>query len=100
MVAFRGTNGANLDNWRSNLNVLSSPYPGVTGAKVHSGFLSAYNDVKDQVKKAITAQLGKYPNAEIFVTGHSLGGALALLAAVDIKNSISPNKKVTLYTYG
>jgi triacylglycerol lipase len=44
--------------------------------------------------------LDKYPTAEIFVTGHSLGGALAVLAAVDIKHNISPESEVILYTYG
>ena len=34
----------------------------------------------------------------IFVTGHSLGGALALFAALDIKKTFA--REVTLYTYG
>lgn len=44
------------------------------------------------------AQLNtKYPHKKIYITGHSLGGALALFAAVEL----SLNYTVTaVYTYG
>jgi predicted lipase len=42
--------------------------------------------------------MAKHPGAPIFVTGHSLGGALAVIAALDLKLSL--NVKVTVYTYG
>jgi predicted lipase len=33
-------------------------------------------------------------------TGHSLGGALATLAALDVKRQINPSNTVYFYTYG
>jgi len=44
--------------------------------------------------------LSDHPSASIFVTGHSLGGALAAFAALDIKLNIKPSGPVSLYTYG
>ena len=38
VVAFRGTNGADLENWMTNIKAGTSPYPGVIGGKVHTGF--------------------------------------------------------------
>jgi hypothetical protein len=53
VIAFRGTNGADLENWITNLDGVTSPYPGVTGARVHSGFYEAYNDVQAKVSQAV-----------------------------------------------
>jgi len=32
----------------------------------------------------------EYPNAKIFISGHSLGGAVVNLAALDIVNLVAP----------
>lgn len=40
--------------------------------------------VSSTVKSQITTLASKYRNAPIYVTGHSLGGALAVVAALDI----------------
>ena len=45
---------------------------------VHSGFERAFNKVWDDVKKYID---GLLENRKLWITGHSLGGALATLAA-------------------
>lgn len=54
---------------------------------VHSGFLGAYDSVRNKVFRVVE-QLTASRSAEepwtVFVTGHSLGGALATLAAYDI----------------
>jgi hypothetical protein len=100
VVVFRGTNGADFENWITNIEAVSSPYPGVTGGRVHTGFILAYNDVKAQVANAVLALKTDYPDAKIFVTGHSLGGALAVLAAADFKNKFFSETSITLYTYG
>jgi predicted lipase len=42
--------------------------------------------------------MSKHSGAPIFVSGHSLGGALAAFAALDIRMNLGAS--VTLYTYG
>lgn len=61
--------------------------------RVHRGFYRGYLSVRDE----LLAQLAD-TNEPIFVVGHSLGGAVGLLAAVDINFNLG--KRVKLVTLG
>jgi len=50
------------------------------GAKFHQGFVNAIADIWDPVYQAIDAEM-KASERPLWITGHSLGGALAVLAA-------------------
>lgn len=75
VVVFRGTDD-NYD-WFSNLR--SSTVPTVNGP-IHSGFNDAYLPLKEQIKKILSLQKVNH----IWLTGHSLGGALSVICAHDL----------------
>jgi predicted lipase len=54
--------------------------------------------VKTQVNLEIQKLLQIYRNADIILTGHSLGGALAVMAAADLQSIFGKVKQ--LYTFG
>lgn len=56
--------------------------------RVHLGFTIAFHSVADQIDRALLIA----PNKPLAVTGHSLGGALAKMAAL----SIAYNRKATI----
>jgi predicted alpha/beta-fold hydrolase len=85
-LAFRGTNGADLYNWVANFKITQTMYPLDKEAEVHKGFFKAYELLKDEVRTAIDELYSWFPDAKFFVTGYSLGGSLALLAALDLQN--------------
>ncbi|MEX2025948.1 MAG: lipase family protein, partial [Pirellulaceae bacterium] len=74
-VAFRGTAG--LGDWIADLNVRSVRR---TYGTIHRGFHFAYQDIRPQVEQAL-ATLG---NRRLLLTGHSLGAALATIAACEL----------------
>ncbi len=54
------------------------------GGHVHAGFLNAFRDVRYQLDAFAQA---KAPRQQLWLTGHSLGGALAVLAAAHLGSS-------------
>lgn len=55
-------------------------------AQVHSGFLKAFESVLEAIHQKLAEMVaGSRP---IFVTGHSLGGALAILCALELSRSV------------
>ncbi|BBG58765.1 lipase family protein [Providencia rustigianii] len=64
-------------------------------AKVHKGFLEGYQCIEKYFPTKITDVKNKSANKQLFITGHSLGGALALLHASELRNN-----NPLLYTYG
>ena len=53
-------------------------------AKVHRGFLQRYKRIADSLEYQ-SALNGAFKTGRIVFTGHSLGGAVAVLAALDCK---------------
>lgn len=80
MVAFRGS--VDFKNWLVNLDTVSVTYPGCSGCGVHKGFYNGYKAVSGAVKAEVSRLVSLYRNSKIIVTGHSLGGALAVLCAL------------------
>jgi len=75
VVAFRGTNS--IEDWFINLNFFKLPID--HHGMVHTGFHRAYQRVKDDIVKLVREGSPKH----VWITGHSLGGAMALSCAYD-----------------
>lgn len=85
LVAFKGSDSHSLDDWVGNLKAYSKLNGTEWGAdvKVHAGFFELYNRIGPNITASIRDLLLQHPGATIRTTGHSLGGALASLCAID-----------------
>ncbi|MBM4011349.1 MAG: lipase family protein, partial [Planctomycetes bacterium] len=79
VIAFEGTNGVDdIGDWFANLDTAQSS---IAEGAVHRGFVDHYNRVAGQVLEALEeAGIG-----HVWITGHSLGGAMAVLCAADVE---------------
>ncbi|KAA0054140.1 uncharacterized protein E6C27_scaffold131G00570 [Cucumis melo var. makuwa] len=101
VVAFRGTEQSRWKDLRTDLMLVPAGLnpERISGdfneeVQVHSGFLSAYDSVRMRIisliKKAIYYNDDRAESPvkwHVYVTGHSLGGALATLLALELSSS-------------
>ena len=73
-----------------------TPYPYTKSGRVHDGFLSTYDIFRKRIIDTLAPiSAGK----RLYITGHSLGAALATLAIPDVI-SATPYRSPYAYTYG
>lgn len=106
-VSFRGTQIKNVVNWLTDAGTRKVPFVGLS---VHSGFLLNFQEVwQDGLQEVLLDPSRMFDNAaddqhpkqelqEIYMTGHSLGGAMAVLAALDMQASSSSSWSDTTTT--
>ena len=95
IVAFRGTEPTHLRDILTDAKVHKVQGP---LGEVHRGFLQAFQLIKDDLYSAIQRLRDKNSPQSLWCTGHSLGGALAVVAAAQL--SVDGHKVNGLYTFG
>lgn len=103
VIAWRGTasltDGITDASFRpvesNSCNIKSECTTLVPVGKVHTGFWEGYILIERKFEKQLTELIRKIPGKDLFICGHSLGGALALIHSAKLKN-----RNPLLYTYG
>lgn len=96
IIAYRGSKS--LENWVANLMVdqtdVEKIWPECKGCKVHQGFSRAFFEEIEVMNKVVDI-LNLHPDFQVTAVGHSLGGALAVMATAYLRSMGYPVKLVS-----
>lgn len=97
IVSWRGTEVDKLSDIVADGSFRPTPCPDIiSGGRGHKGFLDAYKLAVNKFDENFNVDIPKLGrDRDLFITGHSLGGALTLIQAAVLK-SYNP----LIYTYG
>ena len=98
VIVFRGTE--NELDWKTNVNAAFVALQG--GTRVHTGFFQAYWPIREAMFAFVRREIQK-KQRPIYITGHSLGGALALMATAELANDDDSTIRdcvAACYTFG
>lgn len=93
LVVFRGYDRFHLVI--EDISTIALPFDVVnSGARVNGVFLNAYKEFRDDMM----AYVEKHDPAIVYAVGHSMGGAMATLAAIDL--AVNAKVSARCYTFG
>jgi triacylglycerol lipase len=93
VLTFRGTELTSLQDWITNSECSQTK---ASGGRVHAGFWQDWQMVWAQVETQL--QESRQKSQRFWLTGHSLGGALAMVAAVQLQ--LMGHKIDGIYSFG
>jgi triacylglycerol lipase len=91
VLCFRGTEPTEISDLKADLNAW--PDRGEVGGLVHDGFQTEVDKIWGSILKTVSSKT--HASKKLTMCGHSLGGAMATLAASRLKDRVH-----SLYTFG
>jgi predicted lipase len=92
-LGFRGTESTSIKDIKADAKAVVTVCE--SGGKIHSGFDEAFNQISVEIQDILDDS--NYANKPLFITGHSLGGALATVAT---KKLTHKGGIAACYTFG
>ncbi|KAI8959102.1 alpha/beta-hydrolase [Daldinia sp. FL1419] len=95
VASVRGSHS--VRNWIADLSFIPLPCDLADDCLIHSGFLASWKEIEDDLLDGVSEAKKANPSYKIIFTGHSLGGAVATVAAGYARDQ---GYELDLYTYG